>query len=204
MAYFFDKTPPRTNIKELKIALCAKFREKRNSLSAQAKASLDKEINANLLALAKVRDADEILSFSPLAGEVDVGYFNIQALQNGKALYLPRCINGTSEMNFHSVQTLDVLESGSYRIMEPPADAPVWQNDAKKHSVCIIPAMSYDKKGYRLGYGKGFYDRYLASKSTFKIGVCYSEFLSESLPRGRFDLAVDIIVTEKGIITVQK
>jgi 5-formyltetrahydrofolate cyclo-ligase len=64
--------------------------------------------------------------------------------------------------------------------------------------------MSYDKKGYRLGYGKGYYDRYLSSRNTVKIGVCYSQFLSDSIPRGRFDLSVDLIVTEKGIITVSK
>jgi 5-formyltetrahydrofolate cyclo-ligase len=64
--------------------------------------------------------------------------------------------------------------------------------------------MSYDKNGFRLGYGKGYYDRHLSSKNTLKVGVCYTEFMSDSIPRGRYDLAVDIIVTEKGIITVKK
>ncbi len=184
--------------------LRAEFREKRKSLSPDIKAEWDEAICRRLCGLVSVRYAKEILSFSPLAGEVNVTAFNEYALKNGKALYLPRCKEGTSEMSFHLVQSLDFLDVGSYKIMEPPEDFPVWENTAENSSVCIIPAMSYDKNGYRLGYGKGFYDRYLSSKNTLKIGVCYTDFLSESIPRGRFDLAVDIIVTEKGIITAAK
>lgn len=206
MAYFFDKSgSPRPNVRELKMEMRKKFRQKRQSLDPSLKAKWDEQLCRRLCSLVSVRYADEILSFSPLAGEVDVSQFNTYALQNGKSLYLPRCKpGGTGEMNFHLISTLDSLNVGSYSIMEPSEDAPTWNNADGKRSVCIIPAMSYDKKGFRLGYGKGFYDRYLSSKNTLKIGVCYAQFMSESIPRGRYDLAVDIIVTEKGIITVGK
>ncbi len=205
MAYFFDKGgSPRPNVRELKMEMRKKFREKRRNLDPELKAKWDEQICKRLCSLVSVRYSDEILSFSPLAGEVGVAEFNTYALKNGKALYLPRCKPGTSEMTFHLIESLDELENGSYSIMEPSEDAPLWQNSSDRRSVCIIPAMSYDKNGFRLGYGKGFYDRYLSSKSTLKIGVCYTQFLSESIPRGRYDLAVDIIVTEKGIITVGK
>ncbi len=204
MAYFYKNNAPRVNVKELKMKLRAEFREKRKSLSPEIKAEWDAYICQRLASLVSVRYAHEILSFSPLSGEVDVREFNAHAIKSGKSLYLPRCIAGTSRMHFHLIESLDSLNCGSYSIMEPPESAPVWQNETGKHSVCIIPAMSYDKNGYRLGYGKGFYDRYLSSKSTTKIGVCYTEFLSDNIPRGRYDLAVDIIVTEKGIITVKK
>lgn len=206
MPYFFDKSKGMyPNIREQKNELRKKFREKRKNLSPELKSEWDESICKRLCTLASIRYADEILSFSPLAGEVNITDFNMYALDSGRSLYLPRCkTDGSSEMSFHLVKSLESLTKGSYSISEPSLDAPVWSNSENMRSVCIIPAMSYDKRGFRLGYGKGFYDRYLASKSSLKIGVCYTSFLSDSLPRGRYDLAVDIIVTEKGIITIGK
>ena len=66
--------------------------------------------------------------------------------------------------------------------------------------ICIVPAMAYDKKGFRLGYGKGFYDRFLPNFLGIKAGFCYSDFIKNQLPRGRFDISVDMIITEKGVI----
>lgn len=195
---------PRRNIKEEKMQLRELFREKRAALSADKKKEMDEALCRRLQSLVSVRYADEILSFSPLAGEIDINSFNIYVIENGKALYLPRCIAGSPEMNFHRVGALAELAKGSFSINEPSADAPIWQNDPEKRAICIIPAMSYDKKGFRLGYGKGYYDRYLSTKKVLKVGLCYTSFLSQTIPRGRYDLSVDIIVTEKGIITVDK
>ena len=200
----FGDRAPRVNLRELKNELRKTYRAKRAALPSDEKAEMDAAICSRLASLISIRYADEILSFSPLAGEIDVTAFNLYALKNGKELYLPRCVKGTPEMNFHLVDSLDCLEAGSFSISEPSPDAPIWKNEQGKRAVCIIPAMSYDRNGYRLGYGKGYYDRHLSSKSALKIGVCYTDFLSDSIPRGRYDLAVDVIVTEKGIITVGK
>ena len=182
------------------MAMRAVFKEKRAALDPLVKADMDEKICQRLSSLVSVRYADEILSFSPLKGEVQIGSFNENVLKSGKRFYLPRCVKGTSEMNFHLVSSMGELENGSFSIMEPSEDAPKWENKTGVNAVCIIPAMSYDKSGYRLGYGKGYYDRHLSSKNVLKIGVCYTDFLSDEIPRGRFDLSVDIIVTEKGII----
>lgn len=204
MPYFF-KNGPYPNVRERKAELRKKFKEKRENLAPELKAEWDKRICERLCALASVRYANDILSFSPLAGEVDITDFNVSIINGEKSLYLPKCkTDGSGEMDFHLVKSLDVLKCGSYSISEPPSDAPVWKESEISHSVCVIPAMSYDRHGFRLGYGKGFYDRYLASKSSLRIGVCYSSFVSDDIPRGRYDLAVDIIVTENGIITVGK
>lgn len=203
MAYSHNY-PPRVNVRELKMKLRETFRAKRVALSPEVKAEMDSKICQRLVSLVSVRYADEVLSFSPLAGEINVTEFNQSVLKNGKQLYLPRCVKGTPEMNFHIVSGLDELEKGSFSISEPSESAPIWENSPEKRAVVIIPAMSYDKNGYRLGYGKGYYDRHLSSKNAVKIGVCYTDFISKSIPRGRYDLSVDIIVTEKGIITVEK
>ena len=187
-------------MREEKMALRAIFREKRKSLDPQLKAEMDAQICQRLSSLVSVRYADEVLSFSPLTGEIEISAFNENVLKSGKKFYLPRCVKGTSEMNFHRVESIAELENGSFSIMEPSEDAPKWKNESGVNAVCIIPAMSYDRQGYRLGYGKGYYDRHMSSKNVLKIGICYTDFLSEAIPRGRFDLSVDIIVTEKGII----
>ena len=192
------------NVREEKMAMRAVFKEKRKSLDPKVKSEKDALVCQRLSSLLSIRYADEILSFSPLTGEIDVTSFNETMLKSGKKFYLPRCIQGTSEMNFRLVSSMDELENGSFSIMEPSEDAPKWENKDGVNAVCIIPAMSYDKNGYRLGYGKGYYDRHLSSKNVMKIGICYTDFLSEEIPRGRFDLSVDIIVTEKGIINCKK
>ena len=66
-------------------------------------------------------------------------------------------------------------------------------------AVCFVPGLVYDRSGYRLGYGKGFYDRYLSAFTGGKIGVVYSDYVIGSVPRGRYDVTVDILLTEKGM-----
>ena len=66
----------------------------------------------------------------------------------------------------------------------------------------MVPALAFDRHGYRLGYGKGFYDRYIDRKRMTAVGVIYSDCVEKDLPRGRYDLAVHFMVTEKGVMTV--
>ena len=189
----------RYNVKEHKIQLRAVMSEKRKQITAEEKQRMDAAICRRLIALAGFRYADEILTYSPLKNEVDISEVNASALKSGKLLAFPKCVTGTSNMDFYEVSSMDELEKGSFSIMEPRADCKLWLPPEKKSVLCIIPAMAYDKDGYRLGYGKGFYDRFLADRDFIKVGVVYSKFLVDyKLPRGRFDLAVNVIVTEKG------
>lgn len=204
MGYSPDRFAKRPNVREQKAELRKIYKEKRASLDPAVKEQYDAAVCQRLCSLLSIRYADEVLSFSPLAGEIDVRAFNRYCLENGKDFYLPRCVSGTPEMNFHLVKSLDELEKGSFSINEPSESAPKWENAQGKNAVCIIPAMAYDRNGYRLGYGKGYYDRHLSSKHVLKIGICYTQFLAERIPNGRFDLSVDIIVTEKGVINVKK
>ena len=66
-------------------------------------------------------------------------------------------------------------------------------------AVCFVPGLVYDKAGYRLGYGKGFYDRYLSHFSGCTLGVVDSDYILPTVPRGRFDVSVNILLTEKGV-----
>ena len=103
-------------------------------------------------------------------------------------------------MTYHMVNSLDELSVDSYGILEPSEDAPIYEPEKDTGAaVCFVPGLVYDKAGYRLGYGKGFYDRYLSAFSGCTIGVVYSDYILPTVPRGRFDVSVDILLTEKGV-----
>ena len=76
---------------------------------------------------------------------------------------------------------------------EPVADNLYNESDG---GLCIVPAFSYDWRGYRLGYGKGYYDRFLSRFEGNMVGICYSECVQRSLPHGRYDRPVELLVTE--------
>ena len=122
-----------------------------------------------------------------------------RALADGKKVAFPRCIPDTHDMEYHFITSLDQLEKGTYGLLEPTPDLPVYDRESVEPTACIVPALVYDKRGFRLGYGKGYYDRYLGSYTGSKVGMIYSEFIIDTVPRGRFDLSVDFIVTERGL-----
>ena len=102
-------------------------------------------------------------------------------------------------MVFCYVEDISQLESGIYGIREPMENLRQYRSGDAEHPVCLIPGILFDHEGYRLGYGKGYYDRYLPGFGGTKVGLIYSEFLLDAVPRGRFDLSVDLLVTEKGV-----
>ena len=115
---------------------------------------------------------------------------------------LPRCTKDSVDndiMIFHEISCITDLKIGMYGIPEPCEDLPVFI--PKGHCVCVIPALAFDKRGYRIGYGKGYYDRFLRDFCGTKVGLCYSEFLKDTIPTGKYDSNVDTIITEKGIFT---
>ena len=101
-------------------------------------------------------------------------------------------------MTFRYVSSLSEFLPGSYSIPEPPKDATAFSSDTK--ALCVVPALAFDTLGFRIGYGKGYYDRFLKNFDGYTVGAVYSELLSELLPRGYYDMAVDIIITERRII----
>ena len=178
--------------------LRAAARAIRKSLSVGEKIRMDEEICRRLLAAREYAAADSLLLYSPLAGEVDIRPVIRRALAEGKRVALPRC-GAEGEMTFYEVRSLDELHPGSFGILEPDADASR-QVERDAGALCLLPGLAFDRAGGRLGYGMGYYDRYLTGYPGVKIGAVYSALLMEQLPRDCYDLPVDIVVTEKGVI----
>lgn len=179
-----------------------KYKSLREALPSYEKQRLDEKICNRFLSLVTYRFADTVLMYAPIKGEINVDPIALAALKAGKRVAYPRCIPEKSEMFFHYINSLDDLKTGYYSIREPDESAPVFDPTAVKsreECVCIIPALVYDKHGFRIGYGKGYYDRYLSHFKGTKAGIIYANCIEDSIVHGRYDLTVDFILSERGV-----
>lgn len=193
------------DLKVKKDRIREKYKAIRKAVTGDEKARLDSAVCKTFLSSATYIYYDTILMYSPVRDEINVNEIALQALRDGKRVAYPRCVSGTNKMDFYYVSSLDELEKGTFGILEPPC------NEARKvdkanatGAVCLIPAIVFDKCGYRLGYGKGYYDRYLHSYSGAVLGIAYKRLVTNALPKGRFDIQVNAVITEEGVISVER
>lgn len=178
-----------------KDALRRHFKAWREQLSPAEHAALSAALCNRLMSLPVYQETNWLLGFAPLAGEPDIRPLLQDALLGGRRVALPRCIPGTRELQFYEIISWDELISGSYGIAEPPADpARLWQPTAD--ALCIVPALSFDRQGQRLGYGGGYYDRFLSTFPGITLGLCPQACLQEKLPHDLYDQPVSVVVTE--------
>lgn len=191
------------DIRPIKKKLRAEARAMRRSMSPEQKNLLDRKIKNRLLNTWAVREAQLVLCYVSTEIEVDTRAFITALLQMGKRVAVPRCEGEKSEMNFYYISSLEELSPGSFGVDEPDPQRSIMVGNTQ-NSVCIVPAFMFDKKGYRLGYGKGYYDRYLSRYDGSTIGICYEANLQEELFYGKYDRAVDLVVTDREIISTGK
>ncbi|MBE6541532.1 MAG: 5-formyltetrahydrofolate cyclo-ligase [Ruminococcaceae bacterium] len=187
-------------IKKQKDDIREEYKRLRSEMCPEEKFRRDSAICKAAEGLVSFRYAEFVLLYAATADEIDVFDIARVALEKGKKVLFPRCDKKTHTMKYHIVNSLDELQPDAYGICEPPEENPIY--DAENETggaVCFVPGLVYDRAGYRLGYGKGFYDRYLSGFSGCTIGVVYSDYILPEVPRGRFDMSVDILLTEKGV-----
>ncbi len=185
-------------LKEEKKALRAIYKEKRAQLPQDKKALLDGVICRNVISLECFDKADILLTFSPSFLEPNIDPIALEALRLNKRVAFPVCDKDTHTMTFRFVSSLDELREGSYSIPEPPCGNDEYRKE--ENAVCIVPALTFDREGYRLGYGGGYYDRFLEGFGGTSVGIVYEEFIIDKLPRQVFDKKTDIIISERGTI----
>ncbi len=194
-----------TEIRTKKNEIRARYKALRSAITDEERAARDMRICELFLSSITYRYAKVLLMYAPLGGEIDVMPIAVQALADGKTVAFPRCNTEDSTMEYHAVKSVDDLTVGAFGIREPSETAPVlYASDytAEDHPVCLIPGLVFDRAGYRVGYGKGYYDRYLTSFPGVRVGIVYADCVLGEIPRGRFDLAVDVLVTDKGVRAV--
>ena len=191
------------DIRARKKELRANFRAQRSKITTQQKKRWDTAILRHILALPEYRDCKTLLCYVPIPGEVDVVPLMQNAWQSGKQVAVPYCVPGTRVLEFYLAGSLENLMAGAYDIFEPDPAGSERLTDYTG-AICILPGLAYDLSGYRLGYGGGYYDRFLSSSFSGNptVGVCYEVCTTECLERGTFDRPCDFLITEKGMIKI--
>ena len=173
----------------------------REVLSEQERSVLDNRITQKLLATSEYAEATTVLTYVSVSSEVSTRMFIESALRDGKTVAVPRCLPGHC-LEFVAITSLDQLIAAPFGLLEPPKELPALTEEQMDASICIVPALLIDTKGYRLGYGAGFYDRFLSTYPGKKICLAYQQNLSRTtLPHTAFDVAVDVVITESEVLT---
>ena len=186
---------PVTDIRPIKTELRQKYRSLRQSMPQEIKEQKDAAIATQVRRLWQYQRNNILLIYVSTSIEVDTFRIIRQALEDGKRVAVPRCVPDTRDMEFYYIHSLDELSPGMFGVLEPNADFDRLYHE-NEGGLCIVPAFSYDWRGYRLGYGKGYYDRFLSRFEGNMVGICYSDCVQRSLPHGRFDRPVELLVTE--------
>ena len=173
----------------------------REALSEQERSVLDDRITQKLLATSEYVEATTVLTYVSFSSEVSTRMFIECALRDGKTVAVPRCLPGHC-LEFVAIASVEQLVAAPFNLLEPAKELPALTEDQKNNSICIVPALLVDTKGYRLGYGAGFYDRFLSTYPGKKICLAYRQNLSRiMLPHTAFDVAVDVVITESEVLT---
>ncbi len=186
-------------VSETKRELRAFFKQKRkNMLSKEEK---DLAILNNIKADNIYNKIDDAFIYVSSEIEVDTKSLISQMLSDGIKVAVPVSYPKDRSMAFYYINSLSELRPGNYGILEPD------EKKAKKASfdentVCFVPALSFDKNGFRLGFGKGYYDRFLSSFNGITVGLCYEECICEKLIHDNFDRRVQSVMTEKGFLNI--
>lgn len=189
------------SLKDEKNELRKQYALIRDTISGEEKETADKKIARLFTSLSSYRFASLVLLYAPIKSEIDVRPIMLAALEGGKQLALPLCEKEPGIMTFRIVKDPADLVPGAFGVMEPSTSAPVCSPEMlrQKDAIVAVPALAFDKKGYRLGYGKGYYDRFLSEFGGVSVGLVYRKLLLDQLPRGFYDRKVDLLISEKGV-----
>lgn len=188
-------------IPQEKAALRRELSVRRDSL--ENREQLDQAIRERVWALSAYENAEKLLLYLSKGSEPDTWKIFDRALAQGKEVYAPRCLDGQGTMAFYQVKSREELIPGRFGLLEPSPEGRFPLGDPEG-ALCLVPGLAFDEEGYRLGYGKGYYDRFLAEHPVMAVGLCYKELLLPQLPRGPYDRQVNCLVTEAGALDFQK
>ncbi|WP_040215154.1 5-formyltetrahydrofolate cyclo-ligase [Clostridium polynesiense] len=161
-------------------------------------------IKNKLFDIDEYKNAKNIFLFTSFGSEVDTHEIIRQALRQGKRVAVPRVNKETKLMEAKIIDNLEDMAEGYYGILEPSEAAE--EMSPESIDLIIMPGVAFDLKGGRIGYGAGFYDKFLkeVSESTPKIAIAYELQLIEEVPMESYDVRIDGVITEKRITIFKK
>ncbi len=155
----------------------------------------DAKIYEAVSGLDEIGKAKEIFTYWSVKKEVDTHRLIEDWLKEGKKVFLPVSVPGGS-MSFVRLTDTGHMRNGLYGLPVPPEDAEEAEPD--ETAVIVVPALTYDEKGYRMGQGGGYYDRWLARHKVFSVGLARDALVCPEVPVMPHDRKVDCVVSESG------
>lgn len=182
--------------------------EVRDALTEERRLETSRIIVENLLASEWYRQSEILLSYCSIRSEVDTRELNQRILADRKQLFLPRTEAEEKTMCFYKVEDLKKLKKGNFGVPEPRGSEAVEQvmesgAYSKEKILMVMPGVAFDEKGYRLGYGGGFYDRYLQCYGTMltSVMIAFTEQETWIIPAEPCDVKPEHMITQKTIFT---
>ena len=182
-----------TELPTTKNALRQYFMDKRKILEKNNKRALDLDIESRLLMSPLYRACDTVLVYIARNHEIATAEIIAATIANGKRVAAPVCTDD-GNMQFRLIRSMSDLVPGHYGIHEPDERCPLIK--LTERCLCVCPALACDMRGYRLGFGGGYYDRFLRSFPGVKAGLCYSDSVVTELPVNPYDVPLDAIFTD--------
>ena len=181
-------------LKEQKKQLRKNVKEKAATLLPEYCKSADKQILKRLTDLKVYQEAKVVFCYVGTKDEINTIPILKDILNHGKRLGVPKCIF-FGVMEVYEITSLDELQPGAYGILEPIEGCRLIEPEEIEFA--CIPCLTCSKDGKRLGYGGGFYDRYLQKLSCQKAVLCRSVLMEEEIPMDEYDVKIDIVITDE-------
>lgn len=180
-----------------KQALRCRFLAERAAQTVQMRQAVSRSITERLLQSACYQQAGCVFCYVSIKEEIDTMPLLARALADGKVLCVPKC-GAHGNMTARRIYALTELQPGAFGIPEPSDTAE--QIPAERIDLIVVPALACDSAGYRLGYGGGYYDRYMARCGAVSVALCDGSRLVDQLPIAPFDQKCQYIITERQVL----
>jgi 5-formyltetrahydrofolate cyclo-ligase len=173
----------------------------RDAMGEAERLERSERIWKRLVELPEFQASSQALFYVSFKSEVDTALMRKMAAAMGMAVAVPRGSQGDKRMTFYYLDREEALESGPYGILQPPAD-PEKVVELEDPSVVVVPGLVFDLRCNRLGWGAGFYDRFLSGEGRGlpRLGLAFDCQIVESLPAQPHDVPMDAVVTESRVI----
>jgi len=191
----------------LKKELRKQILAKRGQIPSEIRQVKSKLIVERLVQLPVYQQAQALFTFVPFGHEVDIRPLIDQAIMDGKVVAVPYTDTIRKEMTIYLFEGWEQLISGVYGILEPvPAHAK--KILPGQLDLIIVPGVAFDQSGGRLGYGGGFYDRFLTNYYTANcpplVAPCFSEQMTDQIPLEKHDFRVNLVINDMEIVNCRK
>ena len=166
-----------------------KYIKIRENILEEDKLKYDEEIFNRFINLKEYKNCKLVLTYVSLENEVDTLKLIEYSLKNKKKVAVPKCEKNI--IKFYYIKSINELKKGCFGILEPKSNNEVYNFE---ESICIVPGICFDKEGNRIGYGRGYYDRFLKNYKGIKIGFTYNECICDKIDTNKYDIKVDKIL----------